>query len=314
MTRLKKVWRVARILVGVLLLVLLIVMGVFYAPDKSLSELRERWSYDNSQFITIDNMPVHYRVNGQGTPLLLIHGTGASLHTWEKWTDILEKDFKVISLDMPAFGLTGPNNDGVYSLEFYAEFLDQFALQMGIDSMYVAGNSLGGAIAWRYATLFPEKVNKLILIDASGYPSKKETPAAFKLAQSPLWSQLLLHFTPKSLFRTSLEDVYFNDELVTDELVDQYYELYLRAGNRQAFIDRVNNFTPTNPELIKSINTPTLILWGKEDRWISVDNAYLFQNDISESKVIVYDSVGHIPMEEIPIKTAKDSRDFLLDN
>ena len=115
--------KITRTIFG-LFLALLVLIGFFlikdYAPDKSLSELKEKWTYDNSKFIKVDGLDVHYRINGTGHPLVLIHGTGASLHTWEPWTKILEQDFKVISLDMPAFGLTGPNATGDYTLENYA--------------------------------------------------------------------------------------------------------------------------------------------------------------------------------------------------
>jgi len=287
-----------------------------YQPDKPLSALKAEWTYENSKFLQIENMPVHYRINGTGPPLVLIHGTGASLHTWEKWTAILEKEFKVIALDMPAFGLTGPNETGNYSLEYYAKFLDEFLTKIDVDSCYIGGNSLGGAISWRYAAMYPEKVKKLILLDAGGYPpanKDEEPPLAFQLAKSPVWSKILLTITPRSLFESSMKEVYHNDDLVTDELIDRYYELYLRAGNRQAFIDRVNNLAYTDPTLIKTIKTPTLIQWGKTDEWVPLANAYKFQKDIVGSKLIVYDNAGHLPMEEIPTQTAQDARAFLLE-
>jgi len=286
-----------------------------YAPDKSLDTLKADWAYDNSQFLTIDNMPVHYRINGTGTPLVLIHGTGASLHTWEKWTEILDDKFKVISLDMPAFGLTGPNQTGKYSLEYYAQFLDQFLTKIGVDTCHIGGNSLGGAIAWRYTTMYPDKVKKLILLDAGGYPPENkddEPPLAFQLAKSPIWSKILLTITPKSLFESSMKEVYHNDDLVTDKLINRYYELYLREGNRQAFVDRVNNIEYTDPSYIKTITAPTLIQWGKTDEWIPLANAYKFQKDIVGSKVIVYDNAGHLPMEEIAEQSAADAKAFLV--
>ena len=311
--------KIFKSLVFLLLLLSLLVIGYLsrsYQPDKPLSALKAEWTYDNSKFLQIDNMPVHYRINGTGTPLVLIHGTGASLHTWEKWTDILEKDFKVIALDMPAFGLTGPNETGNYSLEYYAQFLDEFLREIGVDTCYIGGNSLGGAISWRYTAMYPEKVKKLILLDAGGYPPEnkdEEPPLAFKLAKSPIWSKILLTITPRSLFESSMKEVYHNDDLVTDKLVDRYYELYLREGNRQAFVDRVNKLEYTDPAYIKTIKMPTLIQWGKTDEWVPLANAYKFKKDIVGSKLIVYDNAGHLPMEEIPTQTAQDARAFLLE-
>ena len=301
-----------------LLLILLITAAsvyivINYTPDKSFSEVKKKWAYENSQFIEIDDMPVHYRINGNGKPIVLIHGTGASLHTWEEWTKILEQEFQVISLDIPGFGLTGPNKEGEYNLDYYAKFLDTFLKQIDIDTIAVAGNSLGGAIAWTYTTLFPKKVKKLILVDASGYTSNKEPPLAFQLAKNPISSRLLLSMTPNSLFETSIKDVYYNKALVSSELINQYYELYLREGNRQAFIDRVNTEQYEDPSKIKTIKCPTLIQWGQHDHWVSLENAYKFNKDITNSKLIIYENAGHVPMEEIPKITGRDALNFLLD-
>ena len=297
------------------ILFLVIVIFVYgwknYAPDKSLEELKASWAYDNSQFLELRGIPVHYRINGEGDPLVLIHGTGASLHTWEEWTKILEKDFKVISLDMPAFGLTGPNPERVYSLEFYADFLNEFLGKIGVENCALAGNSLGGAIAWRFSTMFPEKINSLILVDAGGYPSDKDPPLAFQLAQNKLLSNFLLTVTPKSLFKKSLKDVYHNKALATEKLIDRYYDLYLREGNRQAFVDRVNSIHYVDPSEIKNVKAPTLIMWGKTDAWIPVENAYKFEKDIKGSVLKIYENAGHVPMEELPNETAMDAKAFL---
>ena len=298
-------------------LLLLVVAGSLamnYAPDKSVAELKEKWAYDNSQFIEVDGLETHYRINGNGPPLVLVHGTAASLHTWEKWTDILQEDFKVISLDIPAFGLTGPNKTGEYTLDFYAEFIAHFLDKIGVDNCSMAGNSLGGGIAWNFAANYPDRIDNLILIDASGYPMEREPTLAFKLAKNDLTSKLLLKFTPKSLFKKSLKEVYYNDDLISDKLIERYYDLYLRPGNRQAFVDRVRKHGAAHPEKIKNIQTPTLILWGKNDDWIKLDMAKLFEKDLPNAQLIVYDKVGHIPMEEIPEKTAMDTRTFLLKN
>lgn len=299
--------------------VLLLVLGYVtmnYAPDISLEEMKTKWAYDNSEFLEMDGMQVHYRINGEGEPLVLIHGTGASLHTWEAWTKSLEKDFKVISLDMPAFGLTGPNKEGIYHLDYYAQFLNDFLEKIGIDQFSIAGNSLGGAIAWKYATTFPDKVKSMILIDAGGYPriGSGKKPLVFRIANSDLLSKISLSITPKSMFKKSLLDVYANDVLVTDELVNRYFEMATRAGNRQAFVDRVRGSKPNDPSIFKTIKIPTLIMWGDKDSWIPVTDAYKFAEDIEGSELKIYKNVGHVPMEESPLQTSRDAKKFLLKN
>jgi pimeloyl-ACP methyl ester carboxylesterase len=299
-----------------LLFLFLLLVGVLafnYAPDRSVEELKKRWAYANSQFTEVDGMNVHYRINGTGQPLVLVHGTGASLHTWERWTDILEKDFQVISVDMPAFGLTGPSPTRDYSLENYAKFLDAFLTKIGVDTFHLAGNSLGGAISWKYASMFPDKVKKMVLIDASGYPFNKNLPLAFRMAKNPILGKVLLKITPKPLFWKSIREVYYNDDLITEELIERYYELYLREGNRQAFIDRVRNIEYNDASPIKTIKNPTLIMWGADDEWIPVGLAEQFKKDLINSQLIIYKETGHVPMEEIPEVTAEDARKFLLE-
>ncbi len=310
----KSILKKLLIVLGVLVLLILGYSWMNYAADKPFEELKAKWSYDNSQFLEMNGMPVHYRINGEGEPLVLIHGTGASLHTWEGWTEILEKDFKVISLDMPAFGLTGPNPERVYTLEFYAKFLDSFLEKIEVDKFSIAGNSLGGGIAWKYAALFPEKVKSMILVDPMGYPHRGEAPFALRLAANKYSSKFLKTVTPKSLFYKSLYEVYHNDDLVTDELINRYYDLYLRAGNRQAFVDRAMSKETIDTTEIARITTPTLIMWGETDEWISPLDAPKFKRDIKGSELITYSNAGHLPMEELPKLTAHDACIFLEKN
>ncbi len=298
-----------------LLLLLGFVIGyvaMIYHNDIPVSELKEKYVYPESKFMEIQGMDIHYRITGGGFPFVLVHGTAASLHTWEDWTRILDKDFQIISFDLPAFGLTGPRPDREYSIKNYVSVLNDFVEKIGLDSFHLAGNSLGGSIAWNYAVTHPQKVAKLVLIDASGYKLDKEPPMVFKLAQNPMTRKLLEKLTPKSLVDKSLREVYHNDVLISKELEDRYFEMTLREGNRQAFADRVSNVKYENPELIKTIQNPTLILWGQTDAWIPVECANYFHRDIKDSELIIYDNAGHVPMEEIPEQSAEDTRTFLL--
>jgi pimeloyl-ACP methyl ester carboxylesterase len=257
------------------------------------------------------DMDVHYRINGQGPTLLLVHGTAASLHTWEDWTKELEKEFQVISLDIPAYGLTGPHPKRSYKVDDYVNFLAAFAKQLKLDSFSLAGNSLGGLIAWNYAATHPDQVKKLILVDPSGMSKKAPSSLAFRLAKNSLSSKFLRYVTPKSLFEKSLKEVYFNESKLKPAVLNRYYELGLRTGNRQAFIDRANTKQNVDLSRLQSIQSPTLIMWGKEDAWIPVAHAAQFQSGIPNAKVLIYENAGHIPMEEIPDITVKDVITFL---
>ena len=293
--------------------------GFNFHTDKTLSELKEKYAPTPSEFIEIDGMPVHYRVEGNtdSTAMVLIHGTGASLHTWEGWIPYFGKNFQILRFDLPAFGLTGPHPTHNYSISYYVDFVNKLLEKLQVDSCVMAGNSLGGHIAWRFAAKYPEKVQKLVLIDASAYPNNKPTPLAFKLARNQMSSTFMRYVTPRFLVKSSLLDVYGNDELVTDELVDRYFDMQLREGNRSAFIARANQVKSETLEQeigrIQTIQQPTLILWGEEDNWIPVEHAHRFFDDLPNGKLVTYEGIGHVPMEEIPDETARDLGLFLRD-
>lgn len=303
-------------LIGVVLLILIGGAVLFnYHPDISIERLKDKYTYPDSRFVTVEGMDVHYRVTGQGPVLLLLHGTGASLHTWEIWTEELQDSFTIISLDLPAFGLTGPFPNREYSITHYLNFIDLFSQAIRIDSFALGGNSLGGLIAWKYASDYPAKVKELILLDAAGIPKAAtgETPLAFRLAKNPVLATIMQKVTPKSLFRKSLHEVYGDPAKVTPELLQRYFELFRRPGNRQAYVDRINqNEAKIDPALLKNIAQPTLILWGENDDWIPVENAKIFSELLPNDTVIIYPGVGHLPMEEIPEQTAMDVRNFLV--
>ncbi len=300
-------------------IVLIVVLGasgflfLSYHDDIPVETLKALYGQQPSMFVDIDGMSVHYRIEGEGMPLVLIHGTAASLHTWDVWTEQLKSDFKIIRFDLPAFGLTGPSPDGRYSLDFYAGFVDKLLNKLEVDSFHVAGNSLGGAIAWYYTVKYPEKVNKLILVDASGHPKEDGPPLIFKLAQNAAFSSFFKSFTPKFIIENNLKAVYHDDAKVDQALVDRYFHMALREGNRQAFVDRANEKFTDHSDLIRNITVPTLIQWGKHDTWVPLADGQLFQNKIHDSRLIVYDNAGHVPMEEIPVITARDAKAFLQD-
>ena len=283
--------------------------------DIPVAALKEKYQKSNSAFIDIDGMPVHYIIEGKSDdslPIVFIHGTSASLHTWDTLSSLLKTNKKIIRFDLPAFGLTGPNPLNQYSFNFYNQFIDEFLLKLNVTKCIVAGNSLGGSIAWNYAIASPDKVKQLILLDASGYPKKDEKGSlGFKLAAVPVLNQALKHISPISLIRKSLEDAFYNKALVKEEMVQQYHDLLLREGNRSAILELFQHPMKPDATKIKTITQPTLIIWGKEDQLISYKNAALFKQDIQDSRVLVLDKVGHIPMEEAPNLVAAAIIEFI---
>ena len=283
--------------------------------DIPVAQLKAKYQKANSAFIDIDGVTVHYIMEGRmddSLPIVFIHGTSASLHTWDTLSSLLKTNKKIIRLDLPAFGLTGPNRLNQYSFNFYNQFLDEFLLKLNVTKCIVAGNSLGGSIAWNYAIASPNKVKQLILLDASGYPKKDEKGSlGFKLAGIPVLNQALKHISPISLIRKSLEDAFYNKSLVTEQMVHQYHDMLLREGNRAAVLELFQHPMKADATKIKMITQPTLIIWGKEDQLISYKNAALFKQDIRNSQMLVLDKVGHIPMEEAPNQVAAAILEFI---
>jgi len=259
--------------------------------DIPVEQLKAKYLKSNSAFIDIDGVSVHYIMEGKlddSLPIVFIHGTSASLHT------------------------TGPNRLNQYNFNYYNQFLDQLILKLNVTQCIVAGNSLGGSIAWNYAIASPDKVKQLILLDASGYPKKDEKGSlGFKLAAIPVLNQALKHISPISLIRKSLEDAFYNKALVTEKMVQQYHDMLLREGNRAAVLELFQHPMKADATKIKMITQPTLIIWGKEDQLISYTNASLFKQDIQNSRVLVLDKVGHIPMEEAPNQVATAILEFI---
>jgi pimeloyl-ACP methyl ester carboxylesterase len=304
----------ARWFIGAIVLLIALFIASAYHADIPVDELKAEFTNAESQFIDILGMPVHYRDEGSGPLLVLIHGTAASLHTWDGWVDALRNEFRIVRMDIPAFGLTGPDPTGDYSIDRYVEFLEAFASALHLEHFALAGNSLGGEIAWRYALAYPERVNRLVLVDAVGYSrseGQKEN-LAFRLARTAGFKTVMSRITPRFLYKQGLLEVYGDDSKVTEELVDHYFRLSLREGNRRAFAERVVAAQGPIKGDVRDITQPTLILWGEDDLWIPLEHGRNFARDIEGSQLIVYAGVGHVPMEEAPEQSATDTRAFLL--
>ena len=286
-------------------------IGMSITPDLAEEYIEKKYTNDASKFTWIDNLRVHYRDEGKGMPIVLIHGTSSSLHTWEEWTKILIQSYRVISMDLPGFGLTGPSADHNYSIEYYADFLDKFLTKLDIDSIYLAGNSLGGQIAWYYTSHHLDQIKKLVLIDPAGFYSAKEIPFVFKLARMPLINLLIGKITPKFFIEKNLKEVYYDTEKITDDLIERYHDLTLRKGNRTAFINKANQPIKDHTMRLKLITSPTLILWGNNDNWIPVINATKFLKELPNVQLKIMEETGHIPMEERPLESVAHTLKFL---
>ncbi len=276
----------------------------FFQNDRPVAKLMPRYANQASRFMTLVGMPVHYRDEGPRTdslPLVLLHGTASSLHTWDGWVDSLRHTRRCIRLDLPGHGLTGPRADRDYSVETYASTLVALLDSLGVQRCILAGNSLGGAIAWTAALEAPERVAGLILVDPAGAPfAPRHVPMGFQMARSAWARPLLRWFTPRAIVARSTREVYGDPSKVTGPLIDRHYDLLLRAGNRQALSDRFRSASPTLPYYprLREIGQPVLLLWGAEDRLIPPESAAVFQELLPNDTLVVLPGLGHVPMEE----------------
>jgi len=293
-------------------------LWVLRTPNMDIAVLEAKYGGPPSQFVTLAvGERVHFRDQGNrhGRVLVLLHGTAASLHTWEPWVALLGDDYRIITLDLPGHGLTGPVPDCTYSVECAVRVVEAVRQHLGLEHFVLGGNSFGGNISWRYGLTYPQYVDGLILSDASGGPDINPAPMtlSFAVAQIPVVNLLLDFITPRALVKSGLEDATRVAGIVTDEKIERYWHLLRRPGNRQAMRKRLtapNSDAIFRPELAQ-MHTPTLILWGREDQFVDLADGLWFGKTIPNAQVAVYDGVGHLPMVEVPVLSAIDVREFL---
>jgi pimeloyl-ACP methyl ester carboxylesterase len=308
--------RMVAIILAVVVLLVVGGIGLLWTPDRSVDSLKARWAPPPSQFIRLQGMMVHVRDQGprdDPLPLVLIHGTASSLQTWEDWVRALERTRRVITMDLPGFGLTGPDPEGDYHIARYVRFIAGLLDTLRVKRCAIGGNSLGGEIAWNFTVDAPQRVAALILVDSAGYAfESRSVPIGFRLARIPGLRTLSGHLLSRRMVGASVRNVYGDPSRVTDALVERYYELMLRPGNRQALGERFAQMRPgENAARIPSITVPTLILWGGRDRLIPYAYGERFAHDIKASVLLPFDDLGHVPQEEAPARTVVPVERFL---
>lgn len=299
-----------------------ILVGAFLllrTPDTDPLAMKAKYGGAPSQFVDLGGgLMVHLRDEGprDAPVLMLLHGSNADLHTWDAWAKALAGRFRVIRFDQIGHGLTGPNRAGGHGLDAMVNTTEKLREKLGVERMALAGNSMGGAIAARYAMVYPQHLGALILIDAGGAPQPADRKGrgniGFTLAATPGVSLLMRSITPRSLVERSLSQSVANQAVVTPAAVDRYWELLRYPGNRAATAERfaTPRKTFTDQELA-AIKAPTLILWGEEDRLISVAGARWYHAGIAGSRLRTYPGIGHLPHEEAPQATAAEVLAFL---
>ena len=305
------------------LLILTIITGIFlYKKPIPIDVVNARYTSPSSQFMIMENgSRIHYRDEGKrrGETILLLHGSNASLHTWEPWVEFLGDEYRVVTLDLPGHGLTGAVPDKDYTTGAQLKVLGAVVEHLALPDFILGGNSMGGGVSWRYALSHHNKVKALILIDAVGLPEwqhaagKKNTPLVFKLMAQSWFRLIAVKLDSYYLVKWGVEAAYNNSPVVTDELIMRYYELLLRRGTRHATVTRYSSIEQSNGVTydLSKITQPALILWGEEDSFVPLETAHRFTKVMPNTRLVTFAGVGHIPMEEAPEKSAKSVLKFL---
>ena len=317
----RPIFRRKRVLIPLgVLLALVAGFLLLLTPDTDRDEMIAKYGGPNAAFVAGPaGQRIHYRDQGNrgGPAIILLHGSNASLQTWEPLVQRLGGTYRIVTLDLPGHGLTGATPDRDYSADGMMDAVDVVAAKLGLDHFVLGGNSMGGWVAWRYALAQPTRVDALLLVDAAGMPLRKgekrpESNVGFRVLEYPFGRWLATRVTPRMLVEQSLRGSVEKQEIVDDKMIDRYWELLRFPGNRAATVMRTRmDREPAMAARVGEITAPTLILFGDRDRVINPSAAKTFNERIKGSEIVMLPGIGHLPMEEAPDATAAAIADFL---
>jgi pimeloyl-ACP methyl ester carboxylesterase len=299
---------------GGLLVLALLLAGVWaWAPDRSRAGLNEKYLRPSDHFLEVSGATLRVRDIGSKTApvIVLLHGFGSSLETWQSWATALAADHRVIYFDFPGCGLSPPDPAGDYgdarTLEIVTALLDR----LGVDKAVFVGNSMGGRIAWKMAAERPSRVSKLVLISPDGFSSPGFDYG--KPAQVPRVLTLMRYFLPRAVLRANLAVAYADPNRLSDSVLDRYYGFLLAAGNRDAMLERMKQTVLVDPvPMLRAITAPTLVMWGEKDAMIPHANSADYMRELPHGTLVSFADLGHVPQEESPDESLVPLREFLL--
>ena len=310
-------------------LVVLLTIGAILAAgwfalqrgDIGYDRLEIVYANADSRILPLENgLRVHYRdVGPRDAPVIvLVHGFSASLHTWDPWVADLKHDYRVISLDLPGHGLTNCAENGKTGSDQFVDTVDEVTRSLGVGKFTLAGNSMGGGVAWAYALAHPDRLDALVLVDASGWPETAEDagsdPLVFRLLRNPVARRLMKNTDMTMLVRSGLRDSFANPDLATEDMVNRYTALARAPCHRDAIMALMTGrgaHAPATKAALAAISVPTLVLHGEQDKLIPVSAGHKFAEAIPGAELIVYPDAGHLPQEEVAAQSAQDLREFL---
>jgi pimeloyl-ACP methyl ester carboxylesterase len=283
--------------------------------DTPASEVEAKWATPPSQFVEIDGVRMHYRDEGEGPVVVLLHANYSSLFMWEPWVAALRDRYRVIRLDLPAHGLTGPEPGGNYTLERIQQLFEKFVDEKELGRFTVVGTSIGGTVAMRYTADHPDRIERLVLISPGSLEPRvrgRTTPANL-----PKAADILGYILPKSFTRFMLTNDYGDPERVTDAVVDEWYEMWMREGNRLAMLNLLRQYVSGGVEdKIRAVSVPVLLIWGEQNKRVPLALAYETKDlliNSPEVRLEVLPGIGHMLVQEAPEASSQLIRRYLDD-
>ncbi|HMK87442.1 MAG TPA: alpha/beta hydrolase [Steroidobacteraceae bacterium] len=311
--------RILLTIVAILVILLAAAWLKLRGPDIPYSTLEAKYAGSASRFVDLPGgLHMHYEDEGQpAAPLLvLLHGYGDSYTTWDGWVRELKDKFHIIRPDFPGHGLTRAPSSYRLDAESLADLIDAFAARLELPKFAVAGNSMGGGVAWEIAVRHPQRLDALILVDAAGFPNEKpqaRVPLAFRILRYRLGRALLRNIDNRPLIEEGLKADVYDQSVITPAFVDRWAELQRAPGHREILMS-VNPaaFSRASAAVLGAITVPTLVVNGENDILIEPASARKFAAAIPRAKLILYPKVGHLPQIEIPGRSSLDVAQFLL--
>lgn len=296
-------------------LVLLALAGAgwwLWTPDLPRAVLEAKYLAAPGDLVEVAGTRLHVRDTGprDAPALILLHGFGSSLHTWEAWAQALSPTYRVIRFDLPGAGLSAPDATGDYTDVRGLQVLGALMDRLGLARASLVGHSMGGRLAWEFAAEHPERVDKLVLVSPDGFASPAMPYG--KAPEVPALARAMRYVLPRPLLRMNLAPAYADPARLREDVVTRYYELLLAPGVRGAILARMGQLVLADPApRLRRITAPTLLLWGEADRMIPVANAKDYLALIAGSRAVVLPGLGHVPHEELPAESLEPVRAFL---
>ncbi len=288
--------------------------------SRPLSELTQKYTDQTSRFVSVEDLVIHYQDEGQGEVVLMLHGEHSSLHVWDAWADKLSQNFRVVRLDLPGHGLTGPakNDKASYDLEYMLNIVDEFMVKLGLDELpiHMVGASYGGFVTWNYALQNPGMLDSMVLVDATGFDQELHDVLSYNTI--PVLAGLNSMTLPRYKVKSRLETLYYEEDRITKDVVRQTQDMMLRQGNRDAFIQVARQMKDqleegnNESDQIKYIETPALVMWGEADEWTQLRIMKQFKTHLPNMTLVSYEGVGHLPMQELPVQSSRDVASYLM--